>query len=140
MSVENRKSSAVSSIPVAGLMQALAIAVAAALAGFGGLKDPWRFRSGFTILKWVAYGGLAAALVSLPGAVAAGKKGYPRICRESGRLLIHQAFFRVKEKVDPFPGVLSTETLPPWSWTMCLTMARPSPVPPCSRLRAASTR
>jgi hypothetical protein len=40
MSVENRKSSAVSFIPVAGLMQALAVAVAATLAGFGGLKDP----------------------------------------------------------------------------------------------------
>ena len=24
-----------------------------------------------------------------------------------------QAFFRVKEKVDPFPGVLSTEMVPP---------------------------
>ncbi len=29
---------------------------------------------------------------------------------------------------------------PPWSWTICLTMARPRPVPPCSRLRASSTR
>ncbi len=80
---ESRKSPAGTFIPVAGLALALAAGAAAALAGFGSRVNLWHFRTGFAILKWAAYGGLAAALVSLPGAVAAGKKGYPRICRES---------------------------------------------------------
>jgi phosphate/sulfate permease len=38
-------------------------------------------------------------------------------------------------------GVLpSTQTCPLWASTICLTMARPSPVPPSSRERALSTR
>ena len=38
-------------------------------------------------------------------------------------------------KVDPWPGWLHTETSPPWIAAMCLTMDRPSPVPPLARLR-----
>lgn len=41
------------------------------------------------------------------------------------------------------PKTLSARTLPPWSATMCLTMDKPSPVPPASptlRVRAFSTR
>ena len=47
---------------------------------------------------------------------------------------------REKEKVEPLPGLLVTRTEPPCSWTRCLTMERPRPVPPSSRLRPASTR
>jgi uncharacterized protein (DUF1499 family) len=46
----------------------------AAFAGFGSRLHLWQFRTGFAILKWAAYGGLAAALVSLAGAVTAGKR------------------------------------------------------------------
>ena len=45
-----------------------------------------------------------------------------------------------KRNVLPPPGALATATTPPWRRTMCLTMARPNPVPPCSRERALSTR
>jgi hypothetical protein len=78
MSDESRKSSAVSLIPVAGLVLALAAGAAAALAGFGGRMDLWNFRTGFAILKWAAYGGLAATVVSLAGAVLTGRMGYLR--------------------------------------------------------------
>ena len=47
---------------------------------------------------------------------------------------------RVKKNVAPLPGSLFTQTLPPWFCTMCLTMDKPRPVPPCSRERALSTR
>lgn len=40
----------------------------------------------------------------------------------------------------PFPGALSTRTSPPCACTTFFTIARPSPVPPCSRDRALSTR
>jgi hypothetical protein len=42
--------------------------------------------------------------------------------------------------VLPTPGVLSTETEPPWACTMCFTIESPRPVPPSLRLRALSTR
>ena len=41
--------------------------------------------------------------------------------------------------VQPLPSSEASETSPPCSLTMCLTIARPSPVPPISRLRALST-
>jgi hypothetical protein len=37
----------------------------------------------------------------------------------------------VKKNVAPLPGSLFTQTLPPWFCTMCLTMDKPRPVPPC---------
>jgi hypothetical protein len=40
----------------------------------------------------------------------------------------------------PAPGALSTSTVPPWAVTMARTRASPSPVPPVSRPRAASSR
>ena len=43
-------------------------------------------------------------------------------------------------KVEPWPSSLHTDTSPPWVAQMCLTMARPRPVPPVARDRAASTR
>lgn len=51
-------------------------------------------------------------------------------------------FFRGRRtlKEAPWPGTLSNETEPPWAWTMCLTMERPSPVPPAPRERSLCTR
>ena len=40
----------------------------------------------------------------------------------------------VKKNFAPWPGVLSTHTRPPCPWTMCFTMASPSPVPPNLRV------
>src|SRR5207248_3036322 len=42
----------------------------------------------------------------------------------------------VTRKVEPAPTVDETLTSPPCAWTRCLTIARPSPVPPSSRERA----
>lgn len=78
MSGESRKSMAVSIIPVAGLVLALAAGAVAALAGFGSRINLWHFRTGFAILKWAAYGGLAAAVVSLAGVFLTVKTGYLR--------------------------------------------------------------
>ena len=49
-------------------------------------------------------------------------------------------FFNVNEKVLPAPSSLRTVIRSPWASTMCLTIARPSPVPPCSRERPLSVR
>ena len=44
------------------------------------------------------------------------------------------------EKVLPAPGSLAIARCPWWRRRMCLTMARPSPVPPSRRVRPLSTR
>ncbi len=43
-------------------------------------------------------------------------------------------------KVAPSPSRLSIASWPRWRLTMCLTIARPSPVPPTARDRPLSTR
>lgn len=53
---------------------------------------------------------------------------------------VTQARGRSNRNVLPTPGVLSTPTWPPIASTRCLTMERPSPVPPSSRERPASAR
>src|SRR6185437_183101 len=43
-------------------------------------------------------------------------------------------------KTDPSPSSLAMSSRPRWRLTICLTIARPSPVPPMARERAVSTR
>ena len=54
--------------------------------------------------------------------------------------LAQSAAGNITVKVEPLPGVLWMSSRPRWRLTTCLTMARPSPVPPSWRERAASTR
>ncbi len=53
------------------------LGLAAMLAGFGSRFGWWPFRTGFTILEWVAYGGIAVALLALV-AVFTARPGGPR--------------------------------------------------------------
>ncbi len=46
----------------------------------------------------------------------------------------------VNKNAEPWFSSLSARIVPPCASTMCLAMARPSPVPPDSRERALSTR
>jgi uncharacterized protein (DUF1499 family) len=52
-----------------GFILAVLAALAAMLAGLGSRWELWYFRTGFTILRWAAYVGIAAALASLIGAI-----------------------------------------------------------------------
>ena len=52
-----------------GFLLAVLAALAATLAGFGTRWGLWHFRTGFAILGWAAYAGIAAALVSLASAI-----------------------------------------------------------------------
>lgn len=77
------------------------------------------------------------------GGIGPGKERFPRIVRMKvdgqGGLLRRQTGSRNVNTL-PCPKVLSTATSPLWASMMCLTMARPSPVPPSWRLRAWSVR
>jgi len=59
------------SFPLAlvGFFLAALTALAAMLAGFVTRWELWHFRTGFAILGWAAYAGIAAALVSLASAI-----------------------------------------------------------------------
>lgn len=66
-----------------------------------------------------------------------------RLASRSTRALCHAPVTAVGKKVAivvPRPGTLSARTRPAWASARCLTMARPRPVPPASRERAASAR
>jgi uncharacterized protein (DUF1499 family) len=52
-----------------GFLLAVLAALAVVLAGFGTRWELWHFRTGFVILGWAAYAGIAAALISLASAI-----------------------------------------------------------------------
>lgn len=65
-----------SRIATLGFALAAVAAAAAIAAGLGSRTELWNFRAGFQILRWAAWGGLAAALLSLLGLVLAlGRRG-----------------------------------------------------------------
>jgi uncharacterized protein (DUF1499 family) len=55
-------------LKAAGVVLALAlvVAVTAAMAGFGSRWGFWDFRTGFSVLRWAAYAGLATTVFALP--------------------------------------------------------------------------
>lgn len=55
-------------VKIAGVLLILAslTALTAAMAGFGSRWGLWHFRTGFTVLRWAAYAGLATAVLALP--------------------------------------------------------------------------
>lgn len=59
-----------SSLAVLGFALAVAAAITAIATGPGYRWGLWQLGTAFTVLKWAAYGGLAAAVVSLVGVVA----------------------------------------------------------------------
>ena len=69
-----------SRLALAGFALALLAALALAIAGPGHRFGFWDWRTGITILKWAAYGGIGAVSVSLLGAVLArpggGRRGF----------------------------------------------------------------
>lgn len=56
-------------VALVGFLLAVLAALAAMLSGFGSHWGLWYFRTGFVILAWAAYAGIAAALVSLASAI-----------------------------------------------------------------------
>ncbi|CAN5343597.1 hypothetical protein BH24GEM3_BH24GEM3_07440 [soil metagenome] len=64
-----RRSRPLSRLALLGFSLALLCGLLAMLAGFGSRFGLWHFRTGFTLLRWMAYGGLAAAAISLIGLV-----------------------------------------------------------------------
>jgi uncharacterized protein (DUF1499 family) len=66
-----------SRLALAAAALAMAVALAAALAGLGSRWDLWHFRTGFTMLRWAVYAGIAVGVLSLI-AIARARPGGPR--------------------------------------------------------------
>jgi uncharacterized protein (DUF1499 family) len=65
-------------IATLGFALAVLAAVLAVASGLGSRAELWTFRTGFQILRWAAWGGLAAAVLSLAGIAAAFARPEPR--------------------------------------------------------------
>ncbi|HYO45065.1 MAG TPA: DUF1499 domain-containing protein [Gemmatimonadota bacterium] len=91
-------------IALLGFALAVAAALAAVASGLGARAQAWDFRAGFQILRWAAWGGLAAAALSLLGLglAIAGRRSAPR-----GRALLLGALGLVVGLVVAWV---------PWSW------------------------
>ncbi len=63
------QTSSISSFVLVGLALAALAGLGAMLAGFGSRWGWWNFRIGFIILRWAAYGGIVAAVISFIGAI-----------------------------------------------------------------------
>ena len=66
-----RENRAYSPVAVAGFVLALLAGGLELLAGLGSQGGFWDFRTGISLLRWGAYGGIAAGLISLAGCFAA---------------------------------------------------------------------
>jgi len=64
-----------SPVVVAGFIIALTAGFIALVSGPGTDRGLWNFRTGITMLRWAAYGGSAAALLSLLGLIASLRSG-----------------------------------------------------------------
>ncbi len=62
-----KKNDKTSLIAIGGFVIAVVSGLAAVMAGIGTRYGTWNFRVGLAVLKWAAYGGVAAAVLSLIG-------------------------------------------------------------------------
>lgn len=121
-----------------GFALAVLAAVAAVASGLGSRAELWTFRTGFQILRWAAWGGLAAAVLSLAGIVAAFVRPGPR-----GRSLVLAALGLVlgaitvwipwtwKQRADAVPPIhdISTDTDDPPLFEAILPLRADAPNP-----------
>jgi hypothetical protein len=136
MNGKGRKRTGVSIILAAGVILGLAAGGAAALAGFGSHLNLWQFRTGFAILKWAAWGGLAAAIVSLAGTASAVKSGYLRGVVygllgviAGGAVFVVPLYWRMKAASVPPIHDITTDIVQPPQFVAILELRKDAPNP-----------
>lgn len=119
---------------------ALGVAVAAALlemlAGFGTRLGFWDFRTGFTLLGYGAYGGLAAGLLAVCGGILAGRKRqmtgiFLAAAAITGGLAVAAVplSWRLQAKQLPAIHDITTDSLHPPEFVAILPLRRNAPNP-----------
>lgn len=126
-----------SKLPVTAGLALSVIAVTAAMgAGVGSRLEWWHFRTGFAILKWAAYAGIAGAALSLAGAILArpgsGRRGF--VAAIAGIVLGGLAFgvpWHWSRTAKQVPGIhdISTDTENPPAFVAVLALRKNAPKP-----------
>jgi uncharacterized protein (DUF1499 family) len=119
-----------------GFILAVLSGIAAVLSGFGTRWDWWHFRTGFAILRWAAYGGTAAAVVSAAGVVLTqpGRMRRGFILSICGLLIgaavfvIPLCWWQTAKKVPPIHDI-STDTENPPGFVSILPLRKDAPNP-----------
>jgi len=126
-----------SRVAVAGAVLAFAAALGATSAGLGYRLEWWGLGTAFTVLRWSAYGGLAAAALSLAGAVLARPRGPRRgfVWALAGMAVavttaaIPYAQLRTARAVPPIHDI-STDTETPPEFVAVVPLRAGAPNPP----------
>jgi uncharacterized protein (DUF1499 family) len=98
-----------SPLALIGFILAVLSGIAAVLSGFGSRWGWWHFRTGFGILRWAAYGGIAAAVVSVVGTILT----RPGLMRRGFLLSILSLLIAILVFGVPFYWRLRAQTVPP---------------------------
>ncbi|WP_243372242.1 DUF1499 domain-containing protein [Geotalea sp. SG265] len=128
------------SVPRVLVLSGLGLAVAAGLveisAGIGNRLGWWHFRTGFDLLRFSVYGGIAGALLAMAGGFAAGPRRYPAM----SALAVLAAIvglavaavpisFRIKAKQLPVIHDITTDTVHPPEFVAILPLRKEAPNP-----------
>jgi uncharacterized protein (DUF1499 family) len=118
-----------------GLGIALVSTFAAVFSGAGTRYELWNFRVGLSILKWSAYGGLAAAAVSFAGCVQALRSGSGLSAALIGSILgvvlvaVPAYWLQNARRVPPIHDI-STDTIDPPRFVSILPLRKNASNPP----------
>jgi uncharacterized protein (DUF1499 family) len=127
-------------VAVLGFALAVVAAAAAVSSGLGSRADLWSFRTGFQILRWAAWGGLAAAVLSLLGlGIAfggrpAGHRGRALVLGATGfviGLVVVWIPWSWKQRADRVPPIhdITTDLTDPPAFEAVLPLRQDAPNP-----------
>ena len=125
-----------SRIALAGFLVALLAGLALLLAGTGYRLRWWELQPAFTVLRWAAYGGLMAAVLSLLGMILARpgghRRGFPLALVGLGIALVVVGvpwqWLRTAQRVPPIHDITTdTETPPTFVAILPLRADAPNP-------------
>lgn len=119
-----------------GFILAILSGLAELLSGLGSRWEWWHFRTGFVILRWAAYGGLAAAVISAAGAVLTlpGRRRQGFVLSVGGLLIgivifgLPFSWWQTAKKVPPIHD-LTTDTENPPAFVSILPLRKEAPNP-----------
>src|SRR5215471_9666099 len=130
------KQNPLSWVALSGFLLALLSGLALPLAGYGYRLRLWEFRPAFSLLSWAAYGGLAAAALSLLGLIltrpGCARRGFPLallgLCGGLVVASIPWQWQRTAQRVPPIHDITTdTETPPAFVALLSLRAGSPNP-------------